>query len=349
MALGGGIWLTQNKILPGAYINFVKLNSAGSALGDRGKVAIALPLGTSNAGKVVTITANEFAEIPEEVLGEGVTDNSMKVLGEIFKHANKCYIYNTNGSNAVTVENICLALEPYEFNILAAYTNETEDKTAYITAVKSWRDDAGKKCQLVVYNADNVDHEGVINVVNTVSDEGADAHALVAWVSGAEAGCAVNASCTNKVYDGSYTVSTPHSQKELEQCITGGKLAFHIVYEKVRVLEDINSLVTTSETKGDDFKDNQTIRVCDQIANDIAYLFNTKYLGIIPNDEAGRTSLWADIVKHHRELERIRAIENFDSSRLTVTAGNTKKSIVVTDYVDPINAAGQLYMTVVVQ
>ena len=55
-------------------------------------------------------------------------------------------------------------------------------------------------------------------------------------------------------------------------------------------------MVTTSDTQGDIFKDNQTVRVMDQIANDIAVLFSTKYLGVVPNDAAGRVSLWSDIV-----------------------------------------------------
>lgn len=44
------------------------------------------------------------------------------------------------------------------------------------------------------------------------------------------------------------------------------------------------------------------------LANDIAVLFNTKYLGVVPNDNAGRVSLWSDIVKHHEELQEIRTM-----------------------------------------
>ena len=62
------------------------------------------------------------------------------------------------------------------------------------------------------------------------------------------------------------------------------------------------------------------MRVIDQIANDIAVLFNTKYLGVVPNDAAGRISLWSDIVAHHRQLEKIRAIEAFEDSDVTVEA-----------------------------
>ena len=36
MALGGGNWTTQNKVLPGTYINFVSSASVSSAVSDRG-------------------------------------------------------------------------------------------------------------------------------------------------------------------------------------------------------------------------------------------------------------------------------------------------------------------------
>lgn len=124
--------------------------------------------------------------------------------------------------------------------------------------------------------------------------------------------------------------------------------AFHRVNDNIRVLSDINSLVTVIVEKGEIFKENQTIRVIDQLANDIAVLFNTSYLGIVPNDAAGRISLWSDIVKHHEQLQEIRAIENFKGEDITVEQGNTKRSVLVRDLITVVNAMAQLYMVVTV-
>ena len=135
----------------------------------------------------------------------------------------------------------------------------------------------------------------------------------------------------------------------MEAGIQEGSFLFHLVDEKVVVLEDINSFITTTEEKSSDFSSNQTIRVLDQIANDIAVLFAKKYIGKVPNDGAGRISLWNDIVKHHMELESVRAIEDFSAEDVTVEKGETKKAVLVTDHVTPVNAMSQLYMTVYVQ
>ena len=145
-----------------------------------------------------------------------------------------------------------------------------------------------------------------------------------------------------------FVVDVNYTQTQLINAIKAGEFTLHSVGADVRVLEDINSMVTTSDTKGDIFKDNQTIRVIDQIANDLAVLFNTKYLGVVPNDEAGRISLWADVVKHHEQLQSIRAIENFEDKDVVVTPGDTKKAVVITDAVMPINAMAKLYMTVTI-
>lgn len=344
--LGGGVFVTQNKILPGSYINFVSVASTNSPLGERGTVAIALPL-NKTAGKVIELTKGDFVKNSAEILGKAYDSADVIALREIFCNATKVYVYDlgTDGTVADAVK----ALEPYEFNVICAYTDDTSAITTYIETIKYWRDEMGKKCQLVVYNQSKPDYEGVINVVSTVSDENASVYALVAWVAGAEAGCEVHESCTNMLYNGEYTIITDKSQKQLEDCITSGQIAFHLVYGEVRLLEDVNSLTTVTEDKGEDFKSNQTIRVIDQIANDIAKLFNTKYLGKIPNNASGRVSLWGDIVKHHRQLEELGAIEAFDSSLLTVVQGNTKKSVVVSDVVTVVNSMAQLYMTVVVQ
>jgi hypothetical protein len=343
--LGGGTFITQSEILPGAYINFVSSTAVNSAVGERGIVAIALPL-NKNAGKVIELHRNDFIKNAVAILGHAYDSAEVAPLREIFCNANRVYIYDLGTDG--TVANAISALEAYEFNILVAYTNEASDITSYITAVKEWRDEMGKKCQVVVYNQAAPDYEGVINVVSTIDDESVP-HALVAWVGGAEAGCKVNASCTNMAYNGEYNIIIDKTQKQLEQCITNGQIAFHLVYGEIRMLEDINSLTSTSQEKGEDFKSNQTIRVIDQIANDIARLFNTKYLGKIANTASGRVSLWGDIVAHHRDLEAIGAIENFSSTNLTVAMGANKKSVVINDLITVTNAMAQMYMTIVVQ
>lgn len=241
------------------------------------------------------------------------------------------------------------SLERFTFNTLGVISTDDTIKSLAAAWTKRMRNEMGVKFQTVVYNH-LADEMGVINVINKLNGENTTTETanIVYWVTGAQAGCAVNKSCTNKKYDGEYEVDTKYTQSELISAVDNGKLVFHLVGDDVRVLEDINSKTTISEEEGEVFKSNQTVRVIDQIGNDIAGMFNTRFLGVIPNDEAGRVSLQNEIVRHHKALQDIRAIENFSADDVKVEPGNSKKSVVVVDNVTVVNAMAQLYMTVVV-
>ena len=230
---------------------------------------------------------------------------------------------------------------------MGVVSKDTATLSLFNAFEKRMRDEMGVKFQLVTYR-NPADYFGTISVENKVLDAGWPEASLVYWVTGIEAGCEVNRSCQNRPYNGEFTVDTDYTQSALIEAIQAGKFILHQVGMSVRVLDDINTQVSVSESVGEIFKDNQTIRVIDQIGNDIASLFATKYLGVVPNDNAGRVSLWSDIVKHHEQLQDIRAIENFTDKDVTVAQGDTKKSVVVTDQVTVVNAMSKLYMTVTV-
>lgn len=252
----------------------------------------------------------------------------------------------TNGTVDGTAHQTYLEkIESYTYNTMGAAVTDETTKSLYASFAKRLRDEMGIKFQLVLYNK-AADYYGTISVKNKVLDDKWNEASLVYWVTGVSAGCEINKSSQNKKYDGEFTVEADYTQNELKAAIRNGEYTLHKVGGDIRVLEDINTMITTSDTQGDVFKDNQTVRVIDQIGNDIAVLFNTKYLGVVPNDAAGRISLWADIVAHHRQLEQIRAIEGFEDSSVVVEQGSTKKSVVVSDSVTVVNTMSKLYMTV---
>ena len=238
-------------------------------------------------------------------------------------------------------------IEPYSFNTMGVVTSDDSTKRLYAAFVKRMREEVGVKFQLVLHNY-SADYMGVINVKNKVTDEGWAEGSLVYWVTGAQSGCAVNKSCQNKRYDGAFTVDTDYTQNDLKTAIADGEFVLHNVSGDVRVLEDINSMVSVSDTQGDVFKDNQTVRVIDQIDNDDAVLFNTKYLGVVPNNASGRVSLWADLVKIRQQLLELGAIENFTDTDVTVEQGDNRKSVVVTGSIQVVNAMSKVYMTITV-
>ena len=439
MALGGGFFLTQNKVLPGAYINFISAARASATLSDRGIAAMPFVADRGEEGKVIEVTTEDFQKYSLQLFGYDYTHPQMQMFREIFKNAKVLYGYRLNSGttkakndyavakyggsrgNAITIviendvdteggflvktlldnteadiqsvkkaqelqdndfvtfqkeaslqttagmpltggadgegrtganyQKFLEKIEKYSFHTLGCNTAEKEIIDLFIAFTKRMRDEQGVKFQTVVYRAENADYEGIISVENkllNVDESLFGEFSLVYWVTGASAGCAVNKSNVNKVYDGEYEIDTNYTQRQLEDGVKKGKFLFHKVGEEVRVLDDINTFVSVTVDKNEDFQSNQVIRVLDQIGNDIAVLFNTKYLGKVQNNNAGRIAFWNDLVTYNNELQRLQAITDFEPEQLIVEQGESKKSVVVTNPVTPVMAMSKLYMTVIV-
>ncbi len=433
MALGGGTFVTQNKILPGAYINFISAKRATSSLSDRGIVAMPLELDWGIDEEVFQVTSDDFEKYSVKYFGYDYTHEKLKGLRDLFKNIRLGYFYKLNkgvkasctiatakysgirgndlkvtvttniddntkfdvvtlldnkkvdtqiakvitdledndyitwrkdatleasaglvftgGTNGEAVtgaeyQAFLDKIESYSFNALGCLATTTEIKSLFVEFTKRMRDRVGAKFQTVLYKKNDADYEGVVSVENKIKDTGLLESSLIYWTTGAIAGCDINKSNTNKRYDGEFDVDVNYTQIHLEEALKTGKFIFHKVGDEVHVLEDINTFVSFTDEKNDDFSSNQSVRVLDQIANDIATLFNTKYLGEVPNDKSGRISFWNDVVKHHEQLQNMRAIEDFKADDVSVEPGNDKKTVVVSDAVKVISAMSKLYMTV---
>ena len=69
MALGGGIFLAQNKVLPGSYINFVSAAKASASLSDRGIATMPLVLDWGKDEEVFEVTSADFQKNSRELFG----------------------------------------------------------------------------------------------------------------------------------------------------------------------------------------------------------------------------------------------------------------------------------------
>lgn len=107
MALGGGTFLVQNKVLPGAYINFVSRPRAMGNLGERGIVCVGMELDWGKEG-MLTVEAADFRTDSRALFGYDYLDEKMKDLRELFLHAKKVHLYRLNSGKkaAATAGNL---------------------------------------------------------------------------------------------------------------------------------------------------------------------------------------------------------------------------------------------------
>ena len=91
MALGGGSFTTQNKELPGAYINFVSAASASAALSDRGIATMPLELDWGKEREVFEVTSGDFQKNSLKIFGYAYDNPKMKGLRDLFIGAKTLY------------------------------------------------------------------------------------------------------------------------------------------------------------------------------------------------------------------------------------------------------------------
>jgi hypothetical protein len=266
----------------------------------------------------------------------------------------------TDGSNGdVTVETHKQALtlleaSGYTFNAIGVAHNLMKDKAYssgfdYVTTctniltsfVQEKREKSADKFQLV-YEYAGQDNEGIIGVMDPD---------YIPWVLGATSSCPLSQSLTNTVYDGElpWNPPVPYSIEQYESFLAEGYFMFHRVGNDVRVLRDISTLVTTSDEKGPLLKDNRTVRVIDYIAAKDAEEFSNTYMGKVPNNEAGRASLWNSLAKIRQKLQEQGVIEDFDAKDVKVSQGEQRNGIVIESAIRLSGVMEILYITTNVQ
>lgn len=104
MSAGGGVFTTQNKVLPGAYINFVSKARALGAVGERGIVAMPFSGSWGKEGEVISLTAEDFQKDCLNILGYSYTDDKMLPLREVFKGASEVKLYRLGTGTKATAE-----------------------------------------------------------------------------------------------------------------------------------------------------------------------------------------------------------------------------------------------------
>ena len=97
MALGGGSFTTQNKVLPGTYINFVSAASSTPELSERGIATMPLELDWGKEGSVFTVSSEEFQKNSLTLFGYAYEHEKMKGLRELFRGASTLHAYRLNG------------------------------------------------------------------------------------------------------------------------------------------------------------------------------------------------------------------------------------------------------------
>lgn len=245
-------------------------------------------------------------------------------------------------------------ISTYKWNVMFIPSESVSLHTIIIDFIKKMREEKGKKVQAVICQCefDVADYEGIINTFNgyVTPTETIDPATFTAYMAGVTAGAEVAQSNTYHVIPDATDIIDPLDDEEIEHALTQGVLVLSRRQDGAIVIEkDINSLHTFGDDKSYDFSKNLVIRTLDDIANEVAVLYENKYIGKVQNTENGRTIFKGELIGYFNRLQDLNAIEDFDSnSDIEVLPGTDKESIIVNVAVKVTDSMEKLFMSLTV-
>ena len=241
------------------------------------------------------------------------------------------------------------AIEPYKFDALAYDGSDSTVEDAMQAFIKRIADEEGAYSQLVGADLTNPDSRFVVNVNSgVVLEDGTTLtpQQVVWWAAGALAGAKYNESLTYATYPGAVDVTPKLTNSGYEQALQNGEFVLWADDGVVKVEQDINSLVTYTTDITEPYHKNRVMRLLNTIANDIYRQFSDGYIGVVNNNEDGRTQFKSAIVGYLLDIQANNGIQNFTAEDVTVEPGEAIDAIVVNLAIQPVDSVEKIYVVI---
>ena len=327
-------------------------NATALYAGTRGN-DLSISITAQNANFVVT-TKLDGRAVDEQTVG---TANELRTNDWVtFKgtalNATSGDVPLTGGTDGAVLvkdyQNALNAFEGYSFDVLACLSTEESVKKLFESWTKTMINSVGKYHQLVVFQDTKVSDKYVISVHNKVKDADAKDYALVYYVAGIQASCAVNKDLTAHDYQGEYVIDGDLTHTQLEELLGKGQFVFHRVDNAFSVLTDLNTFTDYKNVTEEGFRYNQSMRVLNQRANDVQKLFIKRYLGKVGTNANARALFKNDLVNNmEKGLLRLEAVSDYVAEDTVVVAGDAPRSYYVKERIKPNLSVTHLYQDII--
>lgn len=125
--MAGGIFQSQNKVRPGAYIKFQGVPAENNIVGSRGIVTFAAPMGWGPEGQLIKITVNDlYNSNLEKLIGANIYSSEAKLIKAALENAHTLLLYRGNKSGAKATANITVG--EATLKVTAKYTGTVGNK-----------------------------------------------------------------------------------------------------------------------------------------------------------------------------------------------------------------------------
>lgn len=286
--------------LPSINITFRELGITAIQRGQRGIVALILR-GTVPEPDKNPVIITSPADIPENMSQANKKQVNLALMG--YQRPPKKVIAYMIGAEDDYTEAMNY-LETVKWDYLAIPEIQPEETTVVANWIKQLRDNKKIKVKAVLPNTP-ADHEGIINVTADEMDDGTAIYGPAEYCSrfaGIFAGTPLTMAATfaplPELIDCKKLI-----KDELDQAIDRGELQLYNDGEKIKVARAVNSLVTTTQEKGESFKKIKIIDVMDMIHDDIKKTAEDNYLGKYANSYDNKCLLISAIQGYFDQLE----------------------------------------------
>lgn len=294
--------------LPSIEIVFKSLAASAIKRGERGIVAMIIKDTVPTTNPIVMTSIDD---IPETLSTENKAEIERAFIGYINPPMKViAYVIAADATNYTEAQNY---LETIKWDYICVPSIVTGEVTAFASWVKSCRDTKGLKVKAVLPHC-IADHEGIINFDTDDIKVGTDTFTAAQYcsrIAGIIAGTPLYMSATYATL--TEVSDVPHHTKtEFDTIIDAGKLVLMNDGEKVKIARAVNSLVTTTAEKGEDFKKIKIIDIMDLIYSDIKQTHADNYVGKVPNDYDHKC---LEITAINAYLEGLEAVNFLDKGK----------------------------------
>lgn len=211
-------------------------------------------------------------------------------------------------SDAVDYSAALLRLKNKRFNYLAIPGIAQADVTNIATWIKSCRDNDKKTFKAVLPNC-SADHEGIINFATEgikVGEAVYSASQYTCRIAGILAGLPFTRSSTYFVLS---EVDSITDSADPNKDIDSGKLILINDGENIKIGRGVNSLISTTVTKGAKFKKIKIMEAIDLIRDDIRETFESEYIGKVNNFYDNKILFITAVNAYFKELQNSEVLD----------------------------------------
>ena len=279
--------------LPKILIEFKTLAETLITRSERGIVAVILK---DNSNTALTHTYTRESDITKS----HYTAANLNLLSLAFLGTPAKVIVERVGTDG-TIDEALERLKNKKWSYLAVPGIADEELDTVVNFIKEQRSTYHKSFKAILPNV-AADNEGIINFATDNIKAGGKTYTTAEFsmrIAGILAGLPLNRSATY------YTLPEVESIQESETPDTdvdNGKLILINDGTKIKIARGVNSLTTTTETKGDDFKKIKIVEAVDMIRDDIRTTFEDDFVGKVENSYDNKIIFIAAINKYFTDL-----------------------------------------------